>query len=167
MPRRVFQSFHYQRDSARVQQVKNMGVVEGQTLLSSNAWEEVKSRGDARIKSWIDQEMSGKSCVVVLIGRQTARRKWVEYEITTGWGARKGLVGVYIHNLKNLLGIQDTKGANPFDAFTLCDGRKQLSSVAKAYNPPYSDSTSVYAYIKSNLADWVEEAITIRQNFRR
>jgi hypothetical protein len=163
--RRVFHSFHFERDSHRVSQVKNMGVVEGQPLLSSNQWEDVKKGGDTAIQKWIDEQMSGKSCVVVLIGNQTAGRKWVNYEFTKAWGDRKGVVGVYIHNLKNLSGYQDTKGGNPFSGFTLCEGKKSLSNVVKAYDPPYSASTSVYDYIKNNLEDWVEEAIKIRNEF--
>lgn len=161
----MFHSFHFERDSHRVSQVKNMGVVEGQPLLSSNQWEEVKKGGDSAIQSWIDEQMKGKSCVVVLIGNRTAGRKWVEYEFKKGWGDRKGLVGVYIHKLKNLSGLQDSKGANPFDGFTLCEGKKRLATVVKTYDPPYSTSTSVYDYIKNNLADWVEEAITTRETF--
>ena len=124
MARKVFDSFHYARDSWRVQQVKNMGVLEGQPLLSSNDWEAVKRRGDAAIEAWIDEQMKGKSCVVILIGNQTAGRKWVKYELTKGWGDRKGLVGVYIHNLKNEAGSQDAKGSNPFSRFTLLRGQE-------------------------------------------
>jgi hypothetical protein len=39
-----------------------------------------------------------------------------------------------------------------------------LSSIVKAYDPPYSSSTNVYDHIKTNLADWVEEAVEIRNN---
>jgi Thoeris protein ThsB, TIR-like domain len=164
--RRVFYSFHYSRDSQRVSQVKNIGVVEGQRILSSNDWEKVKGGGDAAVKEWIETEMNGKSCVVVLIGSQTAGRKWVEYEFKKAWADGKGVVGVYIHNLKNLLGFQDAKGANPFAGFTVCDGKKDFATVVKAYDPPYSTSTSVYDYIKNNLAGWADEALTIRNNFR-
>ena len=166
MARRVFHSFHFKRDSHRVSQVKNMGVVEGQPLLSANAWEDVEKGGNDAIKKWIDEQMSGKSCVVVLIGNQTAGRKWVKYEIEKGWNDGKGAVGVYIHNLKNLSGNQDAKGRNPFEDFTLCEGSKKLSSVVKTYDPPYSTSTDVYDHIKENLEGWVEEAITIRSNFK-
>ena len=165
MARRVFHSFYFARDSHRVSQVKNMGVVEGQPLLSSNEWEEVKKGGDSAIQAWIDGELKGKSCVVVLIGNKTAGRRWVKYEIENGWNAGKGVVGVYIHNLKNLAGDQDAKGANPFTTFTVCEGKKKLSDVVKAYDPPYSTSTNVYTHIKDNLEDWVEEAITIRNDF--
>src|SRR5437870_147204 len=119
MARRVFHSFYYQRDSRRVQQIKQMGVLEGQPLLSSNRWEEVKRRGDPAIRNWIAEQMSGKSCVVVLIGSRTAGRKWVKYEIKKGWNNEKGLVGVYIHNLNDPVTGRDTKGRNPFEDFTV------------------------------------------------
>jgi hypothetical protein len=164
MGRRVFHSFHYKRDVDRVAQVRNMGVVEGQRILSSNEWEAVKRRGDSAIKKWIDDQMVGKSCVVVLIGSQTAGRRWVEYEIEKGWNRGKGLVGVYIHNLKDLAGYKSSKGANPFNGFEI-NGRS-LSSIVRAYDPPYSTSTYVYAYIKDNLEGWVEEAVQIQSNYK-
>jgi hypothetical protein len=37
-----------------------------------------------------------------------------------------------------------------------------MSSVVKAYDPPYTTSKDVYGYIKENLADWVEDAVGIR-----
>jgi hypothetical protein len=161
MARKVFHSFRYSLDSHRVQQVRNMGVIEGQQVLSANAWEDVKAQGDQAVKNWINSAMVGRSCVVVLIGQATAGRKWVNYEMTKGWNDGKGVVGVYIHNLKNLAGEQATKGANPLASVSV--GDKTLSAIAKAYDPPYTTSTSVYNYIAANLEDWVEEAIAIRK----
>jgi len=43
------------------------------------------------------------------------------------------------------------------------DGAK-LSSIVKAHGPPYITSTSVYAHIKDNLEERIEEAITIRND---
>lgn len=160
MARKVFQSFHYKPDSHRVSQIREMGKIEGQTLLSANGWEEVKGRGESAIKKWIADEMSGKSCVVVLIGSETAGRKWVKYEIKKGWDDGKGVVGIYIHKLKNLDGKQATKGASPFDDFTI--GGKSMASIVKAHNPAGATSKEAYATIKDNIADWVEEAIEIR-----
>jgi hypothetical protein len=160
MARKVFQSFYYKPDSHRVSQIREMGKIEGQTLLSANGWEEVKDRGEAAIKKWIADEMSGKSCVVVLIGSDTAGRKWVKYEIKKGWEDGKGVVGIYIHKLKNLDGEQATKGANPFDQFKV--GDKNMASIVEAHNPVGATSKEVYATIKDNIADWVEEAIEIR-----
>lgn len=165
MARRVFYSFHYDRDAWRVSQIRNMGVIEGQPLLSSNQWEAVKAKGDEGIRKWIDEQMKGKSCVVVLIGRQTADRRWVKYEIEKGWNEGKGLLGVHIHNLEDQEGQRDLKGPNPFDGFTLGDQKLSLSSIVKAYDPPYTESTKVYNYLKLNLAEWVEEAIDIRNAY--
>ena len=163
MARRVFNSFHYAADVHRVSQIRQMGAIEGQRVLSSNEWETVKQGGDSAVKKWIDEQMAGKSCNVVLVGSGTAGRKWVNYEIKKAWNDKRGLVGVYIHGLKNLGGEQASKGANPFVDFTV-EG-KALSSIVKAYDPPYASSKSVYDYIKSNLAAWVEEAIEIRAKY--
>lgn len=39
--------------------------------------------------------------MVVLIGEDTAKRKWVKYEIKKAWNEGKGVLGIYIHNLKD------------------------------------------------------------------
>lgn len=160
--RQIFYSFHFDNDVMRVQQVRNIGALEGNEPVSVNAWEEVKKRGKASIEKWIDDNMKCRSCVVVLVGSETANRPWVKYEVEKAWKDGKGVVGVYIHNLKDSDGRQSSKGANPFASIPYGNTGKMLSSIIKTYDPPYSSSTSVYEYIKENLADWVEEAISIR-----
>lgn len=97
--RKIFYSFHFANDVMRVQQVRNMGVVEGNTPVSPNAWEEVKRKGTTAIETWIDDNMKGKSCVIVLIGTDTHKRPWVKYEIEKAWKDGKGLLGIHVHNL--------------------------------------------------------------------
>ena len=164
MARRVFYSFHYKPDNWRASQVRNMGVMDGNRPCSDNDWEAITQGGDEKIKKWIAKQLDGKSCVVVLIGTKTAGRKWINHEIVEGWDDKKGVVGVYVHNLQNSDQKQSTKGANPFASIKYGDSGKMLSSIVKAYDPPYSTSTSVYNHIKKNLAGWVDEAITIRNN---
>ena len=72
-----------------------------------------------------------------------------------------GVLGIYIHNMKDLSGNQAHKGGNPFDHVKLTSGNA-LSSVIPAHDPPYTDSKDVYAYIKNNLPNWIEKAIEIR-----
>jgi hypothetical protein len=139
-----------------------MGVIEGDAPVSDHDWEKVTEGGDDAIKKWIADQMSGKSCAVVLIGAESAGRKWIEHEICKAWNDKKGVLGVYIHKLKNSAKQQSTKGANPFDGLTFGVNKAKLSTVVKAYDPPYSDSADVYAYIEQNLSDWVEAAIKIR-----
>jgi hypothetical protein len=162
MARRVFYSFHYKPDNWRASQVRNMGVIEGNPSCSDNDWESITKGGDDRIKKWIAEQMDGKSCIVVLIGADTAGRKWINYEIVKGWNDKKGVLGIYVHNLLDSDQEKSSKGANPFAKLTLGDDGKKLSSVVKAYDPPFSTSKSVYDHIKANLGDWVEEAISIR-----
>ena len=156
--RQVFYSFHYDNDVFRVQQIRNIGALEDNKPVSANEWESVKRGGEASIKKWIDDNLRYKSCVVVLVGEETANRKWVRYEIEKAWELGKGLVGVYIHNLKDPRTGKSSKGKNPFDQFEFDDGTK-LSSVVRCYNPNPNDT---YNEIKDNLEDWIEEAIASR-----
>jgi hypothetical protein len=164
MARRIFHSFRHSQDYWRVQTIRQIGAIEGQKLLSLNDWEAVKKKGDKAIRDWIDTQMAGRSCVVVLIGSATAGRRWVNYEMTKGWSDGKGVVGIHIHGLKDANGNQATKGANPLASVTVTtgSGKKLLSSVAKTYDPQYTTSQSVYDHIKENIEDWIEESIRIR-----
>ena len=162
MARKVFFSFHFDADHWRASQVRNMGALEGNVPCSDNHWEAIKRGGDAAIKRWIGEQLYGKSCAVVLVGAQTASRRWVIHEIEEAWNAGKGVVGICVHNLKDRNGTHANKGPNPFDQLTLNNGRKRLSSLVNLYDPNGWASTDVYALIKANIADWVEEAIEIR-----
>lgn len=99
---------------------------------------------------------------MVLNGTKTAGRKWINYEIVKAWNDKKGVVGVFVHNLLDSDKKQATKGGNPFASIRYGDTGRMLSSIVKVYDPPYTTSTSVYKHIEENLAKWVEEAITIR-----
>jgi hypothetical protein len=131
-----------------------MGVVDGSQPVSDNDWETVKRGGDAAIQRWIDGQLSGRTCTVVLIGTETAQRKWIDYEIHSSWNGNKGVLGIYVHNLKDASGNQSKKGSNPFSHTRMKRDGAALSSLAKAYDPPYSDSKMCYEYIKQNLAGW-------------
>ena len=110
--------------------------------------------------------MKNRTCTVVLVGAQTANRKWINYEIVKSWNDGKGVVGIYIHGLKNADGRISNKGANPFDSITYTHGerKRKLSSIVKCYNPTGSNSQERYNWIKKHLANAIEEAIKIRNN---
>ena len=55
--RQVFYSFHFDNDVMRVQQIRNIGVIEGNEPVSPNKWEEIKRKGDNAIEKWIDENM--------------------------------------------------------------------------------------------------------------
>ena len=166
--RRVFYSFHYKKDVRRVAQIRNIGAIEDNKPVSENAWEDVKKKGNAAVEKWIDDNMKNRSCVIVLIGEETAHRKWVKYEIKKALKDGKALLGIYIHNIKDPLlcrqgeSGESYKGDNPFEQFKLKDGTR-LSEIVKCHNPfildPYND-------IKKNLEDWIEEAIEKRKQYK-
>ena len=156
--RQVFFSFHYAKDAWRAAEVKNMGIVDNSSTWSANDWEEVRNKSDLKIKEWIDSQMAMRSCVVVLIGEDTSTRKWVKYEIERAYKLGKGIVGVYIHKLKDEKGNQTSKGANPFLNIYTDDGYR-LSNYVECFDSPYFGSTYVYDDIKDNLPDYIERAI--------
>jgi MTH538 TIR-like domain (DUF1863) len=165
MARRAFYSFHFNLDNWRASQVRNIGAIEGNAPATGNDWEAIERGGDAAIQRWIDDQLYGRGCAIVLIGSHTAGRKWISYEIEKSWNDGKGVLGIYIHRLKDRNGNQSAKGQNPFDGFTMERGNTKLSSLVKAYDPPQYESTAVYDYIKTNLSTWVENAIRFRQQY--
>lgn len=166
--RRVFYSFHYKNDVRRVAQIRNIGAIEDNKPVSENAWEEVKKKGNAAIEKWIDDNMKNRSCVIVLVGEETARRKWVKYEIKKAWNEGRALLGIYIHNIKDPLLCKNggngkcSKGDNPFEQFKLKDGTR-LSEIVKCHRPFFLDP---YNDIKENIEGWIEEAIEIRTLYK-
>jgi hypothetical protein len=162
--RQVFYSFHYKPDCWRASQVRNIGVIDGNKPASDNEWEEITSTSDDAIKKWINDQMKYRSCTVVLIGNKTANRKWINYEIVKSWNDSMGIVGIYIHGLKNSDRYISKRGENPFDYITYDDTDKKLSAIVKCYNPIGENSKEKYDWISKHLANATEEATKIREN---
>lgn len=141
MPRKVFFSFHYERDIWRTNVVRNSGVVEGSAaagFYDASLWEETKKKGDAEVKKLIDKGLVGTSVTVVLIGAETAQRKFVNYEIEQSIARGNGLLGIYISGIKDSNGNTDTQGFAP-------------SKLIEAGAP-------CYYWDKDKFGDWVEAA---------
>jgi len=161
MPRRVFYSFDYEHDCWRAAIIRNIGVIQGKRPMHDNRWEAVDRGNDEAIKRWIDQQLRGRSCTIILIGTHTAHCRWVQYEIERSWALGKGLLGIRIHQLLDQHQQASEPGPNPFDAVMLPDGKK-LSSVVTAYAPKGETSAEVYAYISQHIERWIEDAIAAR-----
>ena len=156
--RQVFFSFEFKKDAWRAGQVRNMGKVSDSSTFSDNDWEEVKSKEDSVIRKWIDDQMANRSCIVVLIGKTTSTRKWVKYEIEKAYELNKGIVGIYIHKLKDKDGNQTDQGTNPFNSVYTNDGER-LSKYVTCFDSSYSKSEDVYSDIEDNIEDLIENAI--------
>lgn len=158
--RQVFFSFEYNKDAWRASQVRNMGKVDNSSTFSDNDWEEVKEKTDAKIREWIDNQMAKRSCLVVLIGATTSGRKWINYEIEKAYELNKGIVGIYIHGLKDKNGNQTAKGSNPFYNILIGKNKERLSKYVECYESFHLTSTYVYDDIKNNIEQLIEDAIS-------
>ncbi|MGH2292190.1 MULTISPECIES: TIR domain-containing protein [Pseudomonas] len=157
MKRNVFYSFQFEKDVLRVQQIRNMGVIDGDEPVSPNRWEEIR-RTDEGVKRWITENLQRKTCLVVLIGEKTAASKWVRFEIAKAWELGIPVVGVRIHNLKCPRAGVGVYGVNPFNSLTLKRANGTVYT-PKVYDPSAHDA---YGIIKANLAGWIETAIRER-----
>ena len=80
-------------------------------------------------------------------------RTYVGYEIKQSHNKGNGLLGIYIHNMKDVNSKTDTKGKNPFSNWHVeRDGRKIL----------LSDIYPTYDWVNDNgrnkMGDWIEAA---------
>lgn len=117
MARRVFFSFHYERDVWRASVVRNSWMTkpdrESAGFFDAGMWEEAKKKGDVAIKKMIDDALVGTSVTAVLIGAETSMRAYVKYEIDQSIAKGKGILGIRIHNIKDTSSKTDSWGTNP------------------------------------------------------
>lgn len=117
MARRVFFSFHYERDIWRATVVRNSWKTkpdrESAGFFDASLWEEAKQKGEDAIKKMIDDALMYTSVTAVLIGQETSTRKYVKYEIDKSIARGNGLLGVMINAIKNKDGQTDDPGSTP------------------------------------------------------
>ncbi len=142
MARRTFFSFHYERDVWRSSIVRNSSKLKPSITpdwIEASIWESAKTTGPSAVQKLIDDALVGTSVTAVLIGSQTASRRWVKYEIDQSIARGNGLLGIYIHNIEDRDGRTDTKGINP------------LPSGYRAYDWVNNDGYN-------DLGTWVDDA---------
>lgn len=142
MARRVFFSFHYQRDIWRINQIRSIPNITGCAAAGfqdASLWEEARKKGDAAIKKMIDDSLNNTTVTVVFIGNQTANRKYVKYEIEQSIARGNGVVGIQIHHLQDHNQEVDTPGATPqllldkgFKIYKYADHEKLANRIEEA-----------------------------------
>lgn len=156
MARKVFFSFHYDRDVHRVVQVRNSWVVrahgEAPPFYDKAEFEQVKRRAGG-IETWIEEQLKGTSVTVVLFGAETYDRPWVRHEIKRSYQLGKGMLAIDIHNLKHPQLGPDVQGRNPLSYWEVeREGRKvPLSSLYSTYDWVRHDGYN-------NISTWIENA---------
>ena len=157
MARNVFFSFHYANDNWRANQVRNSWV----TKLDKNSagfidkaeFEKIKAKGKQAVKNWIDKQLIGTSVTVVLIGTETHTRDYVKYELAESNKKGNGILGVYIHGLKDREGNSSLKGSNSFgEIFINKEGEScYFFELYDTYDWKEDDGYN-------NIGEWIERA---------
>lgn len=140
MARRVFFSFEYAHDVSRAMVVRNSWVTQGRQaagFVDAADFEEVKKGGDAAIKRWIREQLSGTSVTVVLVGSHTCSSEYVEYEIEQSKARGNGILGIDISKIKDLGGYTS----------------ERCGEMPRGYRF-YLWNDNGY----SNMGDWIEQA---------
>ena len=155
MARRVFFSFHYENDINRSMTVRNCWVTQGKEaagFIDKAEFEKVKRQGDEAVKRWIDKQLEGTSVTVVLIGAETLNRPFVHYEICKSLERGNAVIGVLIHNIKDMRTGLYSKSGNTH----------AVIGYYKDGTPAYFDKVcdGIYDYFLdngyNNMGNWIE-----------
>jgi hypothetical protein len=153
--RRVFFSFHYERDVRRIQQVRNSWVVREkgttQPFYDGADFEEAKRRAGG-IENWIEEQLKGCSVTAVLFGAETYNREWVKHEIKRSFQLKMGILAIDIHNVRDPLRGADVQGRNPLEHWR--DGDRQFTSIYRTYDWVRDDGYN-------NIGGWIEQAAKV------
>lgn len=141
MTQPTFFSWHHERDLWRSSVVSSSPQLEDihKTWISARRWEKAKSSGDSALATLVLNGLKHTAVTAVLIGPETARREWMQYEINSTLKRGNGLLGIYIHNIVDQDGRTAPRGPNPLP-------------------PGYPTYDWVFDDGSRNLGKWVEVA---------
>ncbi len=114
LKKNVFISHHHQ-DDALVDKMttllsKNGCVIRNSSIRAKPANQERLDKGlvkESTIKRLLRMKMSWAGTVIVLVGRETHTRSWVNWEIKEAQRQGKNIVGVYEQGLKDKVELPD------------------------------------------------------------
>ena len=156
MARRSFFSFHYAKDVWRANVVRNSWVAkdskEAAGFIDSADFEKIRN-DDAEVKKWIDGQLTNTSVTVVLIGADTSSRDYVKYELQQSYARGNGMLGIYIHKIKDQDGNTSSKGSNVFGEIG-----KDSSGNAVYFSVKYTTYDWVDNDGFNNMGTWIEAA---------
>ncbi|MGZ4055290.1 MAG: TIR domain-containing protein [Bacteroidia bacterium] len=117
MARNVFFSFAYDDvKNFKVNVVRNSWLLKNkaESFVDGSIWETAKTKGEAALKKLIEEGLNKTSVTVILIGEDTANRRWVNYEIVKSFDKGNGIIAININRIKGRTGLT-ARGKNPLD----------------------------------------------------
>lgn len=156
MARRTFFSFHYGNDVWRANIVRHSWVIAGSEeagFVDSVDFEKIEREGEEAVKRWIRNQLIGTSVTVVLIGSETSSRRYIQYELQKSYEKGNGMLGIYIHNIKDRFGNTSTQGNTDFG---------EIGKDANGRSVYFSKNYRCYDWViddgYNNIGNWIEAA---------
>lgn len=131
MPHYSFFSFCYEDvKNFKVNVVRNSWLLNhsADTFIDGWIWEKEKSKGPTLIKNLIETGLKKTSVTTVLIGDETAERRWVKYENVKSFEKGNGILGIHINRIRGKEQAISAQGLNPLDrlAFQVSEDGKKI-----------------------------------------
>ncbi len=115
--RRVYFSFQYQPDLARVNRIRkipNVVAYSAAGFADQALWQKARRRGDDAVRQMIESAIENTTVTVICIGRQmTSTDKFVAHEIDRTLAHGNGIVGLHLPNLRDEDGNAIENGRAP------------------------------------------------------
>lgn len=170
--RKAFFSFHY-ADIMRVNNVrKSWEFIEHDSSASlgfydKSLWESSKRTSEGSLKNLIREGVQGASVVCVLVGAETALRRWVRYEIARAIIDGRGILAVHLNGIPHHQDrIPHPRGANPLMSMGI--GKEQpnpllppkyylyeFKTTGWARYADYMQPVSLPAYLPDPQPNWI------------
>lgn len=128
MARHTFFSFHYKPDVSRAWVARNSWVTkvaqgerEDAGFFDKSVFEATQKTSDDALKRFLKDGLRNTTVTCVLVGEETALRRWVRYELFQSFIRGNGILAVRIHSIGSIHSPATVAGANPLDylAFTV------------------------------------------------
>ena len=99
-----------------------------ETFIDGSIWEKSKKKGDQYLKRLIERGLNNTSVTAVLIGEDTANRRWVNYEIVKSFEKGNGILGIHINRIKGRIGLT-ARGLSPLErlGFQVAEDGKKIN----------------------------------------
>lgn len=157
MPARKVLLCYQPNDSFRASKIRNMKNFEQPIIFSEEDWKASDNQSDLEIQEWIDQQLEQSDCLVVLIGEETAKKKWINYSIKQAYALNKGIVGIFVHRLLDEEGDPSERGEDPFHYVDL--NSIKFSRFVQRFESEHVTERYVYHAIRRNLTQLIEDAL--------
>ena len=155
--RRVFLSYHFETDSSRADKIRRLNKQNTHIVFNEERWEDILKQSDVEIQEWIDKQLEQSDCLVVLIGEETAKKKWINYSIKRSYELDKGVVGIFVDRLLDEAGDPSERGEDPFHYVDL--NSIKFSRFVERFESEHVTERYVYHDIRRNFTELIEYAL--------